>query len=242
MRCRRCASKGVRRAYLEAARELGRCCDSCRPDDLPPARSWRWWRLRAPASRRCCTSPACSNGPTAAKSIIGGKPTRELCRTAGEPRLRRDFIGFVYQFHHLLPEFSALENLRLPQMIAGASRADGAPIARRSCSTICGIARAGRPSAGRTVGRRTAARRHRAGRRQRAAPAACRRAHRQSRSGLPPPRCSRRWRTWCANRPVGADCHAQSRTGRPHGPLRHDRAWRCERFAPWLRSLTVGAT
>ena len=40
--------------------------------------------------------------------------------------LRRNQIGFVYQFHHLLPEFSALENLILPQMIAGLSRAEAA--------------------------------------------------------------------------------------------------------------------
>jgi lipoprotein-releasing system ATP-binding protein len=38
--------------------------------------------------------------------------------------LRRDHIGFVYQFHHLLADFSALENVIIPQMIAGTPRAD----------------------------------------------------------------------------------------------------------------------
>jgi lipoprotein-releasing system ATP-binding protein len=44
--------------------------------------------------------------------------------------LRRSEIGFVYQFHHLLPEFSALENVVLPQMIAGLRRAEAAARAR----------------------------------------------------------------------------------------------------------------
>lgn len=41
-------------------------------------------------------------------------------------RLRCGAIGFVYQFHHLLPEFSALENVIVPQMIAGKGRRDAA--------------------------------------------------------------------------------------------------------------------
>jgi lipoprotein-releasing system ATP-binding protein len=53
--------------------------------------------------------------------LIGG----EDCGSLSDERrtlLRRSEIGFVYQFHHLLPEFSALENVMLPQMIAGVAR------------------------------------------------------------------------------------------------------------------------
>lgn len=38
--------------------------------------------------------------------------------------LRRDHLGFVYQFHHLLPDFDARENVMLPQLVAGRSRAE----------------------------------------------------------------------------------------------------------------------
>ncbi len=44
--------------------------------------------------------------------------------------LRRGTIGFVYQFHHLLPEFSALENVMIPQMIAGRGKAESRQRAR----------------------------------------------------------------------------------------------------------------
>ncbi len=54
---------------------------------------------------------------------IAGQEAAQL-DNAGRTETRRDRLGFVYQFHHLLPDFSALENVVLPQMIHGATRAD----------------------------------------------------------------------------------------------------------------------
>ena len=46
------------------------------------------------------------------------------CPTSERTQIRRTDIGFVYQSHRLLPEFSALENVMLPQMIRGLKRAE----------------------------------------------------------------------------------------------------------------------
>jgi lipoprotein-releasing system ATP-binding protein len=51
-------------------------------------------------------------------------------------RLRRDYIGFVYQAHHLLPEFSALENVAVPRLIAGHSRTEAESGAQRLLSMV----------------------------------------------------------------------------------------------------------
>lgn len=62
-------------------------------------------------------------------------------------RLRRDRIGFVYQAHHLLPEFSALENVMMPQLIAGRSKPDAAIEARRLLESLgLGMRLAHRPT------------------------------------------------------------------------------------------------
>lgn len=62
---------------------------------------------------------------TSGRIVIGGRDCAGLGdgeRTA----IRRSELGFVYQFHHLLPEFSALENVALPQLINGRSRREAA--------------------------------------------------------------------------------------------------------------------
>jgi len=67
--------------------------------------------------------------PTAGEVFIAGQNCSKLDDKA-RTRIRRIGIGFVYQFHHLLPEFSAVENVMMPQLIAGASRAAATDRAR----------------------------------------------------------------------------------------------------------------
>jgi lipoprotein-releasing system ATP-binding protein len=68
--------------------------------------------------------------PTGGEIFVGGAATSKL-NDAERTRIRRNTIGFVYQAHHLLPEFDALENVVLPQMIAGRTRADAVMEASR---------------------------------------------------------------------------------------------------------------
>ncbi|MGB0694743.1 MAG: ABC transporter ATP-binding protein [Rhodospirillaceae bacterium] len=61
--------------------------------------------------------------PDGGDVVLGGQSCGSL-GDAERTRIRRHRLGFVYQFHHLLPEFTAAENVILPQMIAGVSRSD----------------------------------------------------------------------------------------------------------------------
>ncbi|MFZ5781620.1 MAG: ABC transporter ATP-binding protein [Pseudomonadota bacterium] len=67
--------------------------------------------------------------------VVDGKPAG---RASDRERtlLRRRFLGFVYQYHHLLPEFSALENVILPQMLNGRSRREAAMRARQLLAMV----------------------------------------------------------------------------------------------------------
>lgn len=66
---------------------------------------------------------------------IGGTDIAALSE-AGRTRLRRREIGFVFQFHRLLPEFSALENIIIPQMINGLSRSEAGMRASQLLSMV----------------------------------------------------------------------------------------------------------
>ena len=66
---------------------------------------------------------------------LAGKEAAQL-DNAGRTEVRRDSLGFIYQFHHLLPDFNAIENVVLPQMIHGADRRDADRRAEHLLTTL----------------------------------------------------------------------------------------------------------
>ena len=73
--------------------------------------------------------------PSSGEVIIGNQSASSL-PDAERTRLRRDTIGFIYQAHHLLPEFDALENVVLPQLIAGKARREAQQEAKRLLTAL----------------------------------------------------------------------------------------------------------
>ena len=67
--------------------------------------------------------------PDAGKILIHGQNIVQMEETEID-HIRNAHIGFVYQFHHLLPDFSALENVSLPPLIRGASKSDAKMLSR----------------------------------------------------------------------------------------------------------------
>jgi lipoprotein-releasing system ATP-binding protein len=80
--------------------------------------------------------------PDGGQVIVDGRDAGTL-PDAARTAIRRDHIGFVYQFHHLLGEFSAEENVMLPQLIAGRPRRDATARARALLGTFGLAARLG---------------------------------------------------------------------------------------------------
>ncbi len=69
--------------------------------------------------------------PTKGDVMVGGKAAAKM-NDDERTKVRRHNIGFVYQYHHLLPEFSAVENIEIPQIITGLSRSE----ARKRASSL----------------------------------------------------------------------------------------------------------
>jgi lipoprotein-releasing system ATP-binding protein len=73
--------------------------------------------------------------PDAGDVVLAGKPCGRMSE-AERTAMRGKTLGFVYQFHYLLPEFSALENVMIPLMIEGASRGQARTRARELLGTV----------------------------------------------------------------------------------------------------------
>ena len=71
--------------------------------------------------------------------VIAGQAA-EKSDSAARTELRRNHLGFVYQFHHLLPDFNALENVVLPQLVAGVDK-DDAEIRSAELLSALGLAK-----------------------------------------------------------------------------------------------------
>ncbi len=123
---------GLRRTYVTGEGTPARCCKGVDLDVSPgeivgligPSGSGKSSLLHA---------AGLLEQPTAGQVVIERRGLRAPWTIATRTRIRLAMIGFVYQFHHLLPEFSALDNVALPALIAGASRKRGARSGRRAC-------------------------------------------------------------------------------------------------------------
>ena len=73
--------------------------------------------------------------PTTGEVFVAGQKMSDLS-DAARGRLRNRALGFIYQFHHLLPEFTALENVMMPVLLAGLATADAAQRARTVLESV----------------------------------------------------------------------------------------------------------
>ena len=75
------------------------------------------------------------DAPTAGEVLIAGQPLAKLNETQ-KGRVRNSTLGFVYQFHHLLPEFTALENVAMPLLIRRMAREEALGLAAETLAKV----------------------------------------------------------------------------------------------------------
>jgi lipoprotein-releasing system ATP-binding protein len=75
------------------------------------------------------------DAPTRGSVLLHGQDLAHLGE-AGQGRLRNRYLGFVYQFHHLLPEFSALDNVAMPLWIRRMANAEAAQVAAHMLTSV----------------------------------------------------------------------------------------------------------
>ena len=138
MRCSR--SAGLKRSFEQGGRRASTCCAA----STSRSREGEIVALLGPSGSGKSTllqAVGLLEGGFEGSIRIAGEEAAEL-DDGGRTRVRRDPLGFVYQFHHLLPDFSALENVVLPQLVRGAD-----PRARPTSAPNACSARSASPSA-----------------------------------------------------------------------------------------------